>query len=297
VSRGPRVAFQGAAGAYSEAAVHRWFGEGAQAAPFREFRGVGDAVEAGETEFGVLPVDNTLSGAVPASYDVLARGGLEVVGEVVMPIHHLLLGVPGSALARVRRVLSHAMALAQCGRFFAAHPELDPVAAYDTAGAAADVARLGDVAVAAIAGRQAAVRCGLEVLAEGLEDRPDNQTRFLVVGRRGTARPPSPYTGMRRRTMVMIEPPDVPGAIGRVLQPFAAPEVSVARLESRPGPAPWTCRLFLELDGACADPALRTALAAAERRASVLRVLGSYPRWEAGAGVLNPRACTSDDGA
>jgi prephenate dehydratase len=280
---GPRVAFQGAAAAYGETAVHLWFGRGADPAPVREFRAVGDAVRTGAADFGVLPVENTITGAVPASYDVLAGDGLEVVGEVVVPIHHCLLGVAGSAADRVRRVLSHAVALAQCERFFSAHPKIEPVPMYDTAGAAAEVARLGDRAVAAIAGRPAAARDGLEILAQGLEDRPDNQTRFLVVGRRNGPAPVMPPSGARCRTLVMIEPLGVPGALGQVLQPFVADGVSVTRIESRPAAEPWTHRFFLELEGTSAEPAMRAALsAAAERRATVVRVLGTYARWETG---------------
>jgi len=187
MTRALRVAFQGAEGAYSEGAVHRWFGPEALGVPHRTFLEVTSAVEAGTVEFGVLPIENSISGAVPGSRDLLTAAALDVLGEVVVPIHHLLLGVRGSSLDRIRRVHSHPVALAQCGRFLAVHPELRPVAAYDTAGAAAEVARLGDASVAAIAGQRAADRLGLVVLAAGLEDRPDNATRFAIIGRRAAS--------------------------------------------------------------------------------------------------------------
>lgn len=181
-----RVAFQGEPGAFSEEAVREYFGTEAVPVPCREFRHVGEAVRAGETEYALLPIENTLVGAVVGSYDVLAGGELEVIGEVIRPIRHFLLGVPGAVLAGVRRVLSHPVALAQCTHFLAAHPEIEAVAVHDTAGAAREVAERGDPTIAAIAPRGAADRYGLEPIAGDLQDRSDNQTRFLALVRRET---------------------------------------------------------------------------------------------------------------
>jgi len=183
MSAGIRVAFQGEEGAYSEGAIHRWFGRTVRTVSCRTFLDVASAIGAGSVEYGVLPIENSISGVVPGSREVLAAGTIEVIGEVVVPIRHLLLGARGSSLKRVRLVHSHPVALAQCRRFLAAHPEFHAVAAYDTAGAAAVVARSGDASVAAIAGKRAADRFGLAVLAAGLEDRSDNETRFLVIRR------------------------------------------------------------------------------------------------------------------
>lgn len=275
-----RVAFQGELGAFSEEAARRFFSGPIEPVPCREFREVGAAVAGGSVAYGLLPIENTLAGSVVASYDVLAAEPLEVVGEVIVPIHHCLLGVPGAELARITRVLSHPVALAQCSRFLLEHPTIEAVAVYDTAGAARDVARAGDPTVAAIAGRAAAERYGLDILASNIEDRPDNQTRFLVVARAGSAPPPeAARPGAQKKTALLVETDNTPGSLVQVLLPFANRGINLSKLESRPAAAPWTYRFFMELEADAAAPDTQEALAEVRRRASALRILGSFARW------------------
>jgi prephenate dehydratase len=284
-----QVAFQGELGAYSEEALRAFFGDSAEPLPCRDFGDVGDAVDQGRAAFGLLPIENTLAGSVVASYDVLAATDLAVVGEVILPIHHHLLARPGAALAGLRRVLSHPVALAQCRRFFADHPQLEQVSHYDTAGAARAVAEGDDAAAGAIASRLAGDRYGLDVLAAGIEDRPDNQTRFLIVCRPGHPLPQradAAASGPRRfRTSLLAETANAPGSLVRLLQPFAERGVNLIKLESRPGEQPWTYRFFMELDGSLDAEPVRIALADARAHATSVRVLGSYPRWARGEGV------------
>lgn len=277
-----RVAFQGELGAFSEEAVRRFFGKDAEPVPNREFREVGRAVVEGTVDYGLLPIENTLAGSVVASYDVLAAEPLSVVGEVIVPIHHCLMGRPGSQLSDIKRVLSHPVALAQCTRFLVAHPEIEAVAFYDTAGAAREVALRGDIHEAAIAGHAAAERYGLTILAENIEDRADNQTRFLAVAAAGRSLPSSLLSrpGRLRKTALLVETDNQPGALVQVLLPFANRAINLAKLESRPGPEPWTYRFFVELEADVDALLTREALEEVERRATSLRVLGSYARWE-----------------
>ncbi|MBI4520124.1 MAG: prephenate dehydratase [Gemmatimonadetes bacterium] len=280
---GPRVAFQGELGAFSEEAVVRFFGDAAVPVPSRQFRDVGRAVTEGSVDFGLLPIENTLVGSVVQSYDVLAAEELAVIGEVIVPIHHCVLGLPGTTLEGLNRILSHPVALAQCARFLEGRPHVDAVAVYDTAGAAQEVAKQGDKRVAAIAGHAAAARYGLTVLAENVEDRPDNQTRFLVVARpdrsdHPAARPTiSGSPGMK--TALIVETENTPGALVRVLIPFAGLGVNLSKLESRPSAEPWTYRFFIEFEADASNPAAKGALDEISTRSTSLRVLGSYPRW------------------
>jgi prephenate dehydratase/chorismate mutase/prephenate dehydratase len=184
-----RVAFQGEPGAFSEEAARSYFGEGSVTVPQREFAGVGRVVMSGEVDYGILPVENSLAGPVTAARSVLAAHPFVVLGEVVHPIHLSLLALPGTALEEVRWILSHPVALRQCLRFLARHPAAEALATYDTAGAAKEVAALGERSRAAVAGQGAAARYGLVSLADRIEDRPDNRTRFVVVTRPGGARP------------------------------------------------------------------------------------------------------------
>lgn len=272
-----RVAFQGELGAFSEEAVQTFFGGAAVPVPCREFREVGEAVQRGEAEFGLLPVENSLAGSVLAAFDVLAGRKLRIVGETIRPIRHCLLGVRGATLDEVRRVISHPVALAQCTRFLIAHSAIEAVAVYDTAGAAREVAAGGNRAVAAIASRGAAERYDLDVLADDLQDRSDNQTRFVVVSPTDAPPPPSVSHEGGFRTALLIEADNTPGALVRVLAPFAERGINLSKLESRPGEVPWTYRFFLEFDADAAEPRSAAALAELRGVASV-HVLGSFPR-------------------
>ena len=272
----PRVAFQGELGAFSEEAIGQLWPESATPVPMREFLDVARAVERGEVEFGLLPIENTLAGSVVGSYDALTTcESLHVVAETVVAIHHCVLGVRGSRLGALRSVESHPVALAQCGRFLREHPQIEVRAAYDTAGAARDVAARGDPCAAAIAGRAAAAHYDLEILAADVEDRPDNQTRFLAVARAAAALAPE----RPARTALILTTANVPGALLRVLQPIAEHGLNMSKLESRPTGEPWSYRFFVEIDHAAGHPSARAAIATVRQVTESLRVLGSYPRW------------------
>ena len=181
----PTVAFQGAPGAFGEAAALRWRAD-ARPRPCPTFEAALDAVARGDADAAVLPLENRIAGPVAAARAALdARGAaLRVEGEVTLPVALCLLALPGAAEGALRVVRSHPVALAQCGAFLAARPALAPQPWWDTAGAARDVARAGDPAAAALASRLAAERWGLAVLAPDVQDLPDNWTRFAVVARR-----------------------------------------------------------------------------------------------------------------
>jgi prephenate dehydratase len=276
-----RVAFQGELGAYSEEAVRVRFGGEARPVACREFADVAAAVLGDGAEFGLLPVENTLAGSVVASYDVLATLPLEIVGEVVIPIHHCVVALPGATVDGLTEVRSHPVALAQCRRWLAAHPAARAVAAYDTAGAAREVAEAGNPRVAAIAGRAAAERYGLRILAAEVEDRADNQTRFLAVVPRGRtaqaaveSRPGAPM-----KAALLAETENAPGALVGILAPFAARGINLSRLESRPTGEPWRYRFLIEIDADARSHEAAAAISQARSHASRLDVLGTFPRW------------------
>ena len=177
-----RVAFQGEPGAYSELAVQEHFPNALPVA-CRQFTNVIDGVATDLVDAGVLPVENSLAGAVPGVSDLLMDQRVCVEAEFWLPIHHCLLAVPGAMLATIRSVLSHPVALAQCTSFFARHPGVTAVEWFDTAGAGRHVARTGDATLAAIASEAAANRYNLNILKKNLEDRADNRTRFVVIRR------------------------------------------------------------------------------------------------------------------
>lgn len=177
------VGFQGAHGSFSDEAVSRIWGGRAVSVPLRDFPMVIDAVRIGDVSYAVLPIENSSIGPIVESRDAIAAAGDEVsvAGELTLAVSHCLIGHPGVSVERLRRVFSHPAALAQCSRFLAVHRAMSPIAAYDTAGSAADVALRGDDAEAAIAPYGAAARYGLEALALNIQDDADNATRFVIL--------------------------------------------------------------------------------------------------------------------
>jgi prephenate dehydratase len=181
----PIVAFQGESGAFSEKAVEHLVEGPTTLLPCPTFEATTGAVVEGMADFGVIPTENLIAGPVHAALDALAGAPeLEQVGEHLLPVRHALLGLPGATIRGMREVLSHQMALKQCTRFLAEHPDITAIEAHDTAGAARMVGIRRDPTVAAIAGAWAAARYGLVVIADGLQDHPDNFTRFVLVRRK-----------------------------------------------------------------------------------------------------------------
>ena len=274
-----RVAFQGELGAFSEEAIQQlWLG-GAEPLPHRDFADVVRAVQSGAADRGVLPIENTIVGAISAAHDAIAAGeDLHVVAETVVNVHHCLLGAPGSTFEGIKMVLSHPAALAQCGIFFAKHPRLELHSVYDTGGAAFDVANVADPQLSAIASRGAASRYKLNILMPDIEDRADNQTRFLVIAREPISLP----TGTPARTTLIFSHEDRPGALLSVLEPLARHGVDIHRLETRPTGEPWSYRFFLEFDHGFGEPIFETVIAQMTAAARAMRRLGTYPRWNPG---------------
>ena len=275
------VAYQGEPGAFGEEAVIGWFGEAVTPVPVPTFSAVCAAVESGATDAGVLPLENSLAGTVGDALDALANGSLRVIGEVLLPIRHQLLTLPGVAVDAVTRVSSHWQALAQCERFLAGRG-WSVVPAADTAGAARELAASGDRTSAAIASRSAAERYGLEVVAADIQDSDHNMTRFAVLVPATTTAPPEPAgrlapTGGDRETLITFETGHRPGDLVRALAVLADAGVNLSRIESRPsGAGPWRYRFLLQVGGDADHEPLRDALVGLEAHTRSMRVLGSF---------------------
>lgn len=268
-----RVGFQGALGAFSEEAVRALVPD-AEPVPHASFEAVVKAVESGEVDAGVVPVENTLAGAVAEAYEALVAGSVTAIGEMVIPIRHCLLGLPGATTRQVREARSHPVALSQCRGFFAEHPEIRAQAVYDTAGAAEEVAAMGDPSLAAIASERAGERYGLAVLQRDLQDRDDNQTRFYLIVREPGAVP----SGVLLKTACVAELENRPGALHELLGVFAGRGLDLTTLASRPGVSPWTYRFILEFRHASPDDGT-AAVGEARALCTTVRVLGTFPAW------------------
>jgi prephenate dehydratase len=274
------VAYQGEPGAYGAEAVLGWFGDEVTSVPLPTFSAVCAAVDSGDVEAGVLPLENSVAGTVGDALDALATGTQRVIGEVLLPIRHQLLVLPGVSEDEIRRVSSHWQALAQCERFLSAH-DWESVPAADTAGAARELAATGDSTGAAIASRAAANLYGLEIAAADIQDADDNLTRFAVLVAAGVT-PPSPAgalapRGGDRETLLTFETGHRPGDLYRALGAFAEARINLSRIESRPsGGGPWRYRFLVQVSGDADAEPLRGALSEMRPHTTSVRVLGSF---------------------
>lgn len=270
-----RVAFQGARGAFGEDAIAALWPAAPDAVPMRTVRGVVGAAARGRVDAGIVPVENAIAGRVEASCDALAHcPAAHVVGEVVLDIRLCLLAPPGATLAALESIESHSVALAQCARFLARHPHARATTTWNTAGAARDVAAAGDPRRAAIAGRAAALRYGLVVLAEGIEDAPGNRTRFLAVARAPLRLP----AGAPARTSILVETTGGEDALRRIHSALREHGLSASTLGARSPGARGARRYLVEFAHPGGDPARDAALAALGDGAGAVRLLGTYAR-------------------
>ena len=267
-----KVAFLGPEGTFSQAAVYKHFGSSVRALPLPAIDEVFHEVEAGIADFGVVPIENSSEGTVNHTLDMFLTSMLKICGEVEVRVSHCLMGRM-TGMAAVKRVCAHPQALAQCRGWL---DEQLPDAERVPVSSNAEGARRArdERGTAAIAGRAAAEIYGLTLLATDIEDRPDNTTRFLVVGRKLFA-----ASGTDKTSLLVSAGNDDSGALFRLLEPLAKHEVNMTRIESRPSrKRKWDYVFFIDIDGHVGDPAVAQALAALQKRASLFKVLGSYPR-------------------
>lgn len=265
------AAFLGPQGSFSEHAALEHFGHAITRLRCDSFDEVFRAVEAGQADVGMVPVENSTEGAVNRTLDLLLNSPLKVLGERSIKIHHNLMTKSGT-LEGVTRVMAHPQALAQCQAWLTQHV---PGLARDAASSNGEAARQAslDPTVAAIAGETAAQAWNLGIVASGIQDDPQNRTRFLAVGAIETS--PSGSD----KTSIILAVPNRAGAVYEMLSPLAANGVSMTRLESRPArTGQWEYYFYVDLLGHRNEPAVAQALADLKKQVAFFKVLGSYPR-------------------
>jgi chorismate mutase/prephenate dehydratase len=267
-----KVGFLGPEGTFSQQAVLKHFGHSVRALPLPAISEVFEEVQSGHADFGVVPIENSTEGTVSHTLDMFLTSPLKICGEVELRIHQHLIGRM-NGLEKVQRVCSHQQSLAQCRQWLSEHlPQAERVAVSSNAEGARR-ARDED-GTAAIAGQTAAEVYGLNVIVSDVEDREDNSTRFLVIGRKLL----SPSGSDKTTLLVSAGDTQAPGALHRLLGPLARSNISMTRIESRPSRRrKWDYVFFIDVEGHAAEAPLKHALEELKQQASLFRVLGTYP--------------------
>lgn len=268
-----RVAYQGEPGAYSENAASRHFGERTlEFVPSKSFEAVFDTVFTGGSDYGVIPVENALTGSIHECFDLFLRyPDIKIVGEKQIRIRHNLIGLPGTQLSQIKKVYSHPQGLMQCGRFLEGL-DAEQVPYYDTAGSVSFVAQQNSADNAAIAGAAAASHYNLEILKEGIETNPSNFTRFFII-----ARDEHPEPEEVDKATVVFSVPDKQGSLVRVLQMMSENGLNMKKLESRPiHGKPWQYMFYSDIELHSRDEFLNNGMSQLKSGAEDFRLLGIY---------------------
>lgn len=265
-----RVVFQGAEGAYSQAAMLRYFGDAVHSFHVDSFRDAMSAIDEGSADFAVLPIENSTAGIVNEIYDLLQEYENYIVGEQIIKVEHCLLGVPGAELSDIRTVFSHPQSLMQSARFLGSKG-WKQISMQNNAFAADKVAADGDVSQAAIAGEQAAEVYGLKILQRGVNDCSGNFTRFIIVTNQKIFRKDA------NKISICFEVPHESGSLYHMLSHFIYNDLNMTKIESRPiEDRAWEYRFFVDFEGNLADSAVRNALRGLRDEARNMKVLGNY---------------------
>jgi prephenate dehydratase len=260
----------GRMGTFSHKACLQYFGDAAEAVPLPSFRSIFEAVKVGRVDYGIVPLENSLSGSIHENYELLREYDLLIIGELQVRIMQNLLAKPGTEHAAIRRVLSHPQGFEQCRQFLSQY-RWERIAVADTADAAERVSASADPGEAAIANLAAAEHFGLVVVAEGIEDNPRNFTRFVVIGG-------GPIEKRKvAKTSLICTARNEPGALFAILQVFAENRINMIKLESRPVPGePWKYMFYIDLEANLESPELASVRAAIAAKSEYLKILGCY---------------------
>ncbi|HXD08745.1 MAG TPA: prephenate dehydratase [Anaerolineales bacterium] len=268
-----RVAFQGEPGAYSEQAVFNYFGN-IETQPCESFDAVFDAVNSNASDAGLIPIENSLAGSIHQNYDLLLRNELNIVGEYLLRVQHCLIALPDVKKEDIQKAISHPQALGQCAAYLRSHG-IKAEQVYDTAGSVKMLKESGARDTAAIASRRAAELYGLNILEEGIEDNPENYTRFLAIQSEAV------IPDGESKTSIVFTLKNQPGSLFKAMSVFALRDIDLTKIESRPLQGkPWEYLFYIDFIGATHEDTIRHALDHLGEYAVTLRVLGSYPRFK-----------------
>ena len=266
-----RVVFQGEEGAYSQAAMKKYFPDNENNVHVTTFREAMEAIEEGAADFAVLPIENSSAGAVNEVYDLLVEFENYIVGETFLPIENTLAGLPGTTLSQIERVYSKAEALMQTSRFLEKHGDWQQISVSNTAAAAKKVLKEQDHSQAAVCSAYAAQVYGLSVLAEDINDETNNVTRFIIVTNQKI------FTPDASKISICFELPHQSGSLYQILSHFIYNDLNMTKIESRPVEGKsWEYRFFVDFEGNLEQPGVKNAIRGLREEARNLKILGNY---------------------
>jgi prephenate dehydratase len=266
-----RVTFQGERGAYSEMATLQYF-PNAQILPKKTIQEVFETIEIGKVDFAIVPIENSIEGSINETYDLLLETNMLVSGEIYQRIRHCL--ITNKDTRSIESVYSHPQALAQC-RSYLKRKGLEPIPTYDTAGAVKMIKEMKIMNAAAIASKRAAEIYKMEIRDDGIEDKKNNFTRFLVLSKT-MANPTN-----KDRTSIIFSIRHVSGALFNILEEFASRKINLTKIESRPTKdAPWEYNFYVDFEGHSVDENIKYALQSVKKKSAFFKNLGSYKKAE-----------------
>lgn len=266
-----KVYYFGVPGTHTQQAMEDVFGSAVEGISCQSFQGVMEAVEKGEADYGVLPIENSSTGGISANYDLLLNYKNAIVGQYVMKIDQCLLALPGTKLEEIKTVFSHPQGLLQSRDFMNENPAYEGVEYGSTAAAARKVSEDNDHTQAAIASRRAAREYGLEIVADSIQQEKNNCTRFIIIGRKEV------YTEKSNKLALCIELPHQSGSLYRILSHFLYNDLNMTQIESRPIPGRnWEYRFFVDIEGNLDEASVQNALRGMKEEAAFMRVLGNF---------------------
>ena len=266
-----RVVFQGTEGAYSQAAMQQFFGNDVNNFHVRTFREAMEAIEEGSADYAVLPIENSSAGPVNEMYDLLDEFENYIVAETILPVVHTLSGLPGAKISDIQRVYSKAEALMQTSRFLEDHSDWQKISVVNTAIAAKKVLKEQDITQGAVCSAYAAKVHGLSVLVEGINDDPDNCTRFIVVTNQKI------YLKNASKISIRFELPHQSGSLYGILSHFIYNDLNMTKIESRPIKGKqWEYRFFVDFEGNMEDGAVKNAIRGLREETRNMKILGNY---------------------
>ena len=264
-----KISFQGEHGAYSEASAQNFFKNEIETIPCRSFYDVMNDVESSNSDYAILPVENSIEGSVGQSFDAILSSNLYAVGEIYLEIHHCL--ISNGKIDEIDTVYSHPQALGQCSDFIQKN-SLKTVPTYDTAGSVKIIKDLNERNIAAIASKNAAEIYSMPIIQEEIENDPNNVTRFLIFSKQQTEQ------ATNDKTSIIFSINHEPGTLYEIIKEFSSNDINLTKIESRPKKgATWEYNFYLDFVGHISDPKISSVLDNLKKNTKFLKIIGSYP--------------------